>query len=74
MDVEIVDDHPNHQRIWKAYIHQVFHLIGEVNLGAPLCHLDVPPSQKGLEADKQVAGAFTFVFKIIPHGLSRLCR
>lgn len=66
MCVEIVQDHLDPLYIWEPDINQIFYLVSKVLFGPPWGEINVTPSGKRLENDKEIAGAFPFVFKIIP--------
>ena len=74
MGIEVVDDQPDPFRRGEVLIHQQPHLLGEVAFGPLLGDVDVTPTAQRLDEQKQIGGAFAFVFRVIARHLARADR
>src|SRR5262245_5228257 len=72
MRVEIVQHDTNHRGFRVAFVHQPLHRVGEVELGALLRHLHMPPASLRFHEEKEVTRAVTLVFVIIAQWPPRL--
>src|SRR6185369_6137063 len=72
VDIEIVQDYPDHLGLGVALIDQPLHLVSEVLHGTLCRYRHVPPPRLGLTEEKEIAGAVAFVFIIIARCLSGL--
>lgn len=52
MNVEIIQDQPDLQRMREVDIHQSTHLVGKVDFGAVVGDADMSPSLTGAEGDE----------------------
>ena len=74
VDVQVVQDHPDHRNLRVGFIHQPAHLLGEILHGTSLGHRHVAPTGQRLTGQEQVAGSLPPVLVVLPLGQSRLRR
>lgn len=68
MAVQIVQHDSDHFRLWKEFIDQGLHLVGELLAGAALGHDSLSPSSQGLEQQKEVTTPLPFILIILSTG------
>lgn len=69
MGIEVIHDQPDPLRRREVVIDQQPHLLGEVLFGPPFRDVDMTPTAQGLHEQKQIRGAFAFVFTVIARRL-----
>ena len=72
VDVQVVQHHADLLGVRVVFLDQLPQTLGDIQLGALLGNLDVPPSPVWLEEGKQVARSVALVFVVDAFGSSRL--
>ena len=74
MGIEVIQDQSDALGGREVVIDQQAHLLSKILLGPPVRDVDVTPTAQGLDEQKQIGGAFPFIFRVIARWLARAGR